>query len=210
MWAIRSPRLTLIKETPSEKRRAAPKALIHPLRFEVGEMDVSRSHAVGRALHTERRDIGPIGTLARVLGGVLALAIPIALDGLGWWDLAVGLVGLPLLAAVAFLIVRAGYERWAPGGLAAQSGTCCGAVCWLLAIVFAAFVPVAALTSVTGTAFWVWIGASLLLGAARGYGGCEILAFPNILAGRRDQVGCLVYTPIDRAEARRPCEAQTS
>jgi hypothetical protein len=118
-------------------------------------------------------------------------------------DLAAGLVGLPLVAAVAFPVVRAGYERWVPGGLAAQSGTCWGAACWLLAIVFAVFIPVAAVTPVNGTAFWVWIGASLLLSAARGYGGCEILAFPNILTGRRDQVGCLVYTPIDRAEARR-------
>jgi hypothetical protein len=166
-------------------------------------MSVPRSHAVGRAQLPERRDIGPIGTLARVLGGVLALAIPIALDGLGWWNLAAGLVGLPLVAAVAFLVVRAGYERWVPGGLAAQSGTCRGAACWLLGIVFGVFIPVAALTPVSGTAFWVWIGASLLLGAARGYGGCEILAFPNILTHRRDQVGCLLYTPIDRAEARR-------
>jgi hypothetical protein len=167
-------------------------------------MGVSRSRAVGRAFLLERRDIGPIGTLARVLGGILVLAIPIALDGLGWWDLAVGLIGLPSVAGVAFLIVRAGYERWAPGGLAAaQSGTCWGAACWLLAMVLAAFIPVAALTPVSGTAFWLWIGASLLLGAARGYGGCEILAFPNILTHRRDQVGCLLYTPIDRAEARR-------
>jgi hypothetical protein len=150
----------------------------------------------------ERREIGRLGTLTRVLGGTLALAIPIALNGLGWWDLAVGLVGLPFFAAIAFLMVRAGYERWVPGGLAAQSGTCWGASCWLVAIVLSAFISVAALTPVSGTAFWVWIGTSLLLAATRGYGGCEILAFPNILTGRRDQVGCLVYTPIDRAEAR--------
>jgi hypothetical protein len=155
-----------------------------------------------RTFLLESREIGPIGTLTRIVGGILALAIPIGLGGLGWWDLAVGLVGLPLFAALAFLIVRTGYERWTPGGLAAQSGTCWGAACWLLAIVFAGFVPVAALTPVSGTAFWVWIGGSLLVGAARGYGGCEILAFPNVLTGRRDEVGCLVYTPIDRAEAR--------
>lgn len=52
-------------------------------------------------------------------------------------------------------------------------------------------------------ASWVFLGASMLVGAARGYGGCEVLVFPNALTGRQDQVGCVLYTPIDRAEARR-------
>ena len=51
--------------------------------------------------------------------------------------------------------------------------------------------------------FWLWIGASPALAAARGHRGCEMLAFPNVLTGRRDQVGCIVFTPIERAEARR-------
>jgi hypothetical protein len=35
---------------------------------------------------------------------------------------------------------------------------------------------------------------------------CEVLAIPNLLSGRRDQIGCIAYTPIDRAEASRRCE----
>jgi hypothetical protein len=162
-----------------------------------------------RVLPRARREIGPIGTAARVVGGVLAITIPIYLDGLGLWDLAAGLIGLPLLAAGALLVVRAGYERLVEGGFAAQSGTCWGAACWILAITVAVFVPVAVLTPVTGNAIWIWIGASLLLAAAEGYGGCEILAFPNALTGRRDQVGCLVYTPIDKAEARRAARRES-
>ncbi len=165
----------------------------------IGAGEGQRSRPFGRG----HREIGSIGTLTRVLGGIAAFAIPAALGGLELWDLAAGLAGLPLIAALAFVLVRSAYERWVLGGIAAQGGTCWGAACWLLVIVVAAFVPVAALTPVTGTAFWLWIGASLLLAAARGYGGCEILAFPNVLAGRRDQVGCMLYTPIDRAEARR-------
>jgi hypothetical protein len=63
---------------------------------------------------------------------------------------------------------------------------------------------VGSLTPIKGdVAFWTWIGASLLLAASRGYGGCEVLAIPNLIMGRRDQIGCMIFTPIDRAETRR-------
>jgi hypothetical protein len=59
---------------------------------------------------------------------------------------------------------------------------------------------------------WVWLGASMLLAAARGYPGCEVLAVSNMLTGRTDQIGCILYTPIDRWETahtteRRPAAA---
>jgi hypothetical protein len=50
--------------------------------------------------------------------------------------------------------------------------------------------------------FWSFLGASMLFAALRGYGSCEVLAFPNALTGRGDRVGCVIYTPIDAAEAR--------
>jgi hypothetical protein len=150
-----------------------------------------------------RREIGPIGTAARLVGAGAALALPTLLDDFSRWDLLVGLVGLPLLATVGFEAVRAGYERYVPGGIGSRAGTCWGAACWLLAIVVAALIPLAAFTPVTDTSLWIWIGASLLLAAVRGYGGCEILAFPNALTGRRDQVGCILFTPLDQVEAHR-------
>jgi hypothetical protein len=33
--------------------------------------------------------------------------------------------------------------------------------------------------------------------------GCEPCVGPNLITGRRDQIGCVLFTPIDRAEARR-------
>jgi hypothetical protein len=42
----------------------------------------------------------------------------------------------------------------------------------------------------------------MLLAAARGYVGCEVLAMSNWLLRRDDQVGCLVFGPIDRLERR--------
>ena len=42
----------------------------------------------------------------------------------------------------------------------------------------------------------------LLLAAARGYAGCESLAITNWLLRRDDQVGCVVFSPLDAIEAR--------
>ena len=161
----------------------------------------SHSTALRSLLGLGRREIGPLGTIGRLIAAAAALALPASLVGFSAWDPLVGLVALPVLATVGFAVVREGYERLAPGGIASQAGTCCGAATWLLALVIAPVVPLAALTPVTFTAFWLWLGASFALGALRGYGGCEILAFPNLLTGRRDQVGCILFTPIDRAEA---------
>ena len=57
--------------------------------------------------------------------------------------------------------------------------------------------------SVTSDAALLFYGASMLLAALRGYAGCEVLAVSNWLLGRDDQVGCLLFWPIDHAERRR-------
>jgi hypothetical protein len=40
----------------------------------------------------------------------------------------------------------------------------------------------------------------MLLAAVRGYAGCEVLAVSNWLLGRDDQIGCLLFWPVDHAE----------
>jgi hypothetical protein len=40
----------------------------------------------------------------------------------------------------------------------------------------------------------------MLLAALRGYAGCEVLAVSNWLLRRDDQVGCVVFWPIDQFE----------
>jgi hypothetical protein len=52
----------------------------------------------------------------------------------------------------------------------------------------------------TSDAALVFYGASMLLAALRGYGGCEVLAVPNWLLGRDDQIGCALFWPIDHRE----------
>jgi hypothetical protein len=149
------------------------------------------------------RDIGPIGTATRLLGGVIAIALPVALDGIGWWDVAIALVALPVVALAAGALVTSVYERYAPEALAKRDAICPGSACWTWAIVIVAAIGIAAVTPASAVAFWAWLGASLLVAAARGYGGCELLAFPNLIRGGREQIGCMLYGPIDAVERRR-------
>jgi hypothetical protein len=44
---------------------------------------------------------------------------------------------------------------------------------------------------------------SMLLAAPRSYAGCEVLAVPNWLLRRDDQVGCVLFAPVDALERRR-------
>lgn len=149
------------------------------------------------------RDIGPIGTATRLLGGVVAIALPVALAGIGWWDVGMALIALPVVALAAGELVTTVYDRYAPEALAKRDAICSGPACWTWAIVIVAATGLAAMTPASAVAFWVWLGASLLVAAARGYGGCELLAFPNLIRGRREQIGCMLYGPIDALERRR-------
>ena len=47
----------------------------------------------------------------------------------------------------------------------------------------------------------IFYGASMLLAAARGYAGCEILAIHNWVTRRDDRMACPVFSPIAAAEA---------
>jgi hypothetical protein len=140
-----------------------------------------------------RREIGPIGTASRLAGGLIAIAVPIAIGRFGWWDAAAVFVALPLVATAAATLVTGAYRRLDPQALTRRAAICSGPACWTVGLVVASYVGLTFLTPLNGAvAFWVWIGTSLLVAAARGYGGCEILAIPNLIRGRRDQIGCML------------------
>ena len=137
------------------------------------------------------REIGPIGTLARIVAGAAAITLPIALEGIGWWD-------VPALAVAP--LVAAGLAMLITSVLGSVHGL---AGCALIAALFAAAFAVGEATPAHGdVVFWGFFGASMLLAAVRGDGGCEVLAFPNAITGREDQIGCILFSPIDAAEAR--------
>lgn len=55
----------------------------------------------------------------------------------------------------------------------------------------------------TSDGLLVYLGVAMLLAAARGDPGCEVMAVPNWFLRRQDRVGCLVNSPVDRLERRR-------
>lgn len=159
----------------------------------------NRPRAVGRAGRT--RVIGAAGTAARVLIGLVLLASVLSGEvSRGWhpaaWVLALLVFPLAALAA-AWLRARrhpAGLRATGPAGHAVN------------AAVFAALYATpwyAPPLGFTSDAALIFYGASMLLAAARGYAGCEVLAVPNWLLHRDDQVGCVVFAPVDAVERRK-------
>ena len=142
-----------------------------------------------------KRAIGVAGTIGRVLLGLGFLYLAFTDGGKPEWGRQwqgplLGLVAFPL-ALLAFQALRlrfttATLNATGPIGFAVNFGI--GAA--LYAIPF------------TRDAMLLFYGSSLLLAAARGYAGCESLAITNWLLRRDDQVGCVVFSPLDAVEAR--------
>lgn len=150
------------------------------------------------------RQIGPFGTAARVVVGFWIVGSVVYGHAAGDFRLApwvLGLVGFPALLL--------GWQWWrsrrSPARLEAT-----GPVAQLLNIgVFLAlyFMPDYGPLSATDDAALLFYGSSMLIAAVRGYSGCEVLALSNSVLRRDDQVGCLLFAPVDYFE-RRPSHAR--
>lgn len=150
------------------------------------------------------RRIGPAGSLARMLGGFAAIGLPIALHGLSTSEAAIALVALPVVASIAGPAIVWTLAHTAPSALRWRHWICSAPGCLLILVLSLANSGLVALTgSNRSVTLWVFLGASMLLAAVRGDAGCEVLAIPNLVTGRQDQIGCLIYSPIDALEARR-------
>ena len=143
-----------------------------------------------------RRRIGRMGTAARVSVAAVFLA-PVAAGRFDPEDFLAGLVVFP-----AILLGWQWWRSWrTPARLDAT-----GPVGFIVnAAVFAALylTPLyAPVLTPTSDGVLIFYGASMLLAAVRGYACCEVLAISNALLRRDDQVGCLLFSPIDAVERR--------
>jgi hypothetical protein len=159
----------------------------------------NRPRAVGRTGRT--RAIGAAGTAARVLIGLVLLASVLSGEASRGWHPAAWVLALLVFpaAALAAAWLRA---RRHPAGLRATGPAGHAVNAALFAALYATpwYAPPLGFTSDAALIFY---GASLLLAAARGYAGCEVLAVPNWLLHRDDQVGCVVFAPVDAVERRK-------
>lgn len=146
-----------------------------------------------------RRDIGPLGTATRLFLGCImvgSVCYGQIMKGpfrpLSW---VFGLLVFPALLIIwQYLRVRRHPARLAATGPVATV---------LNMVVFCAFYFTflyAPAIDFLSDAALLFYGLSMLLAALRGYGGCELLAVSNWLLKRDDQIGCLVFFPIDAAE----------
>jgi len=145
------------------------------------------------------RRIGGIGTAARLLVGLVLLGSVLQgqlLDGpfrpASW---ALGLVGLPaVLLGWQWWHARGGRPRFAATGPVSHA---LNLAVFLALYLTPWYAPPLRFTSDAALLFY---GTSMLLAALRGYAGCEVLALSNWLLRRDDQVGCMVFSPIDQLE----------
>jgi hypothetical protein len=157
---------------------------------------------------TRRRHIGPIGTTARVVIGLLLLGYGLVggtvvishgqlRTGFEPLGVLLGVIAFPaVLLAWQWLRARSSTTRFEATGLVA---TAINMAVFFALVLTPWYAPALAFTS---DAAFVFYGASMLLAALRGYGGCEVLAISNWVLGRDDQVGCFVLSPVDNIESR--------
>jgi hypothetical protein len=162
---------------------------------------MNESHPVHRSDDHDRvdrqghsRSIGKLGTAARSVVGVVFLYLgnvglpPIGL--LPWWQVLIGLVGAPAIVTLIQL-ARLQFTR----SRLDQTGVVAVVINFLVFIPLVIFEP-------TRGATLVFLGSAMLFAAARGAGGCEIVAVSNWLLRRDDQIGCPLFWPVDMYEAR--------
>ena len=145
------------------------------------------------------RDIGPIGTAARLVVGLLLVGSivygQLSSGHLSPTTWVLGLIGFPALVLA--------WHCWRihrnPARFSDTSA---------LSVVLSLALPVALDFTgwfvsplwFTSDATLIFVGSSLLLAALRGNAGCEFLACSNWLLRRSDQLACAVFTPIDSLE----------
>ena len=147
------------------------------------------------------RDIGPIGTVARVILGSI-------LFGSVFYGHIIKGPFMPLPWVIGLIIFPAIFITWQylraqrnPAKLEAN-----GPLATIINVVifFAFYFTYIYAPSIDfmSDAVLVFYGLSMLLAALRGYAGCEALAISNWLLKRDDQLGCLVFGPVDYTEGK--------
>lgn len=150
------------------------------------------------------RAIGTWGTTARLMvgGALVGSVVHGSISGDRGFEPAAWLVGL-----VALPLVLLAWQVWRSRRTPDRHVTASGPAGHLLtAAVFLILYATpwyAPSLGFTSDAALLFFGSSMLLAAYRGYSGCEVLAVSNWLLRREDQLGCVLFDPVDTLEGSR-------
>ena len=163
---------------------------------------------------TTKRQIGPVGTVARVLSGLgllyLAGGASIASWGIEPQDAVIALIALPAvmvgLGLLAQRYARGPIHFTGPLGVAVNLAAIVALVGNDFTGPLGVVVNLAVIVALVGNDFTgggatIFYGTTLLIAAWLGRAGCEATVISNLALGRDDQIGCPTLTPIDAAEA---------
>ncbi|MGH9895688.1 MAG: hypothetical protein ACREA0_27630 [bacterium] len=147
------------------------------------------------------RGIGPAGTAARAAVGGALLGSVVWGHATSGIDIPPWLIGLGVVPALTIA-----WQRWKarrhPSRLVWLSGPAGHATTFGVFMALYLTHWYAPPVSVLSDAAMIFYGSTMLVAAVRGYAGCEVLAISNWVLGRDDQIGCLLFEPIDRVEQR--------
>jgi hypothetical protein len=144
----------------------------------------------------------PIGTAARALAGAALIVVPIAANGLAPWDALGALIVLPVVSVALDRALGAALAE-APGRLRSEAVRTWTLQVSALVLLVSIATALTIATPIDAGAIWLFFGVSLLVVAVRGDAGCEALAIPNAILGRRERTGCVVFAPLDALETTR-------
>jgi hypothetical protein len=139
---------------------------------------------------TPTTELGPLGVSARIAVGLTLISLALFWRDPSWTDALIGLVVMPHVVTAALALRARRVKR--PLRAAGPLGHAANA---------AVFVPLFAHPATAGAAF-LFYGGSMLVAAVRRTGGCEVTAISNAALDRDDQIGCMLFAPIDFAERR--------
>lgn len=137
---------------------------------------------------TKSKSIGRV--LRFMLGGfMLATTVP-QITAASWTSIAM-VAGTIVALLVGYIVIHLAVWRFVPRLNR-----------WLGALV--AVTPAALVFELGGgigqASVIVYIGGSLLIDSFNGDAGCEVMALPGILTGKRTHLACLVFSPLDWVE----------
>jgi hypothetical protein len=146
------------------------------------------------------RRIGRLGTVSRLFVGAVLILLAVLHGspwGATWYEIVLGLGVFPFV--ILAFVLTAGQFTSRPFRFTGRAGT----------VINCAVIIVLLVNPLTAGAAELFYGVTLVIAAWRGQPDCEVTVVSNWVLRRNDQIGCPMFSPIDRIETRHNGSART-